>query len=94
MTTINCPENTVRQPLALSLAAGLVAKTNAFFRAFINRRAIYHLGEMSDVELADIGLRRGDLFAVSEFPLTVDPTGRLGDIAANRIRKDAARRHG
>ena len=93
MTTIDCPQTTDRQPLALSLAAALVAKTSALLRAVRNRREMYHLGEMSDVELADIGLRRGDLFAVSDLPLAADPTGRLSTIAASRIREDAARRH-
>ena len=92
MTTIDCPQTTTRQPLALSLAAALVAKTNALMRAVRNRREMYHLGEMSDIELADIGLRRGDLFTAAENPLTIDPTGRLGTLADSRIREDFARR--
>ncbi len=91
MTTIDCPESTVRQPLALTLAAGIVAKVADLFRALRNRREFYHLGQMSDLELADIGLRRGDLHAVSSEALVIDPTGRLGAIADGRIRENSAR---
>ena len=60
------------------LAADLtVTKASEVLRALRNRREFYRLGQMSDLELADIGLRRGDLHAVSENPLTLDPTGRL-----------------
>ena len=92
MTTIDCPESTIRQPLALSLAAALVAKTNALFRALRNRREMYHLGQMSDLELADIGLRRGDLFVATADPLTIDPTGRLNAIANGRARDNFVHR--
>ncbi len=92
MTTTNCTEHTIRQPLALTLAASVVAKTNALLRAIHNRREMYHLGQMSDIELADIGLRRGDLFEAVEGPVHVDPTGRLGAIADARARESLARR--
>ena len=66
----------------------------AAFRTLRNRREMYHLGQMSDVELADIGLRRGDLFAVSERPLSVDPTGRLNALARKRASEEIARSSG
>jgi hypothetical protein len=45
---------------------------------------------MTDVELADIGLTRTDLHVAVRSPLGVDPTIRLGSLAAGR--EDAARR--
>lgn len=52
-------------------------------RAWRNRRAFYRLAEMSDVELHDIGLTRGDL----NVPLDLggDPTAHLGRHARQRI---------
>jgi uncharacterized protein YjiS (DUF1127 family) len=92
MTTTNCTEHTIRQPLALTLAAAVVAKTNALLRAIHNRRELYHLGQMTDIELADIGLRRGDLFEAVEGPIHVDPTGRLGVKAEARANAGFTRR--
>jgi uncharacterized protein YjiS (DUF1127 family) len=94
MTATECAETHAREPLALNLVSILTAKVARLFRAVKNRREMYHLGQMSDVELADIGLRRGDLFAVSEVPLAIDPTGRLNSIAASRVRSNAIGRHG
>ncbi len=94
MTANECTETHISRPLALNLVSFLTAKVAALFRAVRNRREMYHLGQMSDVELADIGLRRGDLFEVAEAPLTIDPTGRLSAIAADRTRQRAMGRHG
>ena len=94
MTANECTETHLSRPLALNLVSILTAKAAGLFSAIRNRREMYHLGQMSDVELADIGLRRGDLFEVSESPLKTDPTGRLSAIAASRIRNDAMGRHG
>ncbi len=60
-------------------------------RAYRNRRAIYHLGEMTDTELADIGLRRADLYLAHASPFGVDPTERLGIIAEARATEALAR---
>jgi uncharacterized protein YjiS (DUF1127 family) len=94
MTATECTETQSSRPLALNLVSIATAKVAALFRATRNRREMYHLGQMSDVELADIGLRRGDLFAVAEVPLTIDPTGRLNAITASRVRNGAIGRHG
>ena len=61
------------------------------YSAFRNRRAIYHLGEMSDTELADIGLRRADLHVAYSAPFGVDPTAYLGVIAEMRAEEALAR---
>ncbi len=93
MTATQCTETHANRPLAFNLVSFVTAKAAGLFRAVKNRREMYHLGQMSDVELADIGLRRGDLFEVSAGPLTIDPTGGLCAIADGRIREEAARRH-
>lgn len=61
------------------------------FKAYRNRRAIYHLGDMSDTELADIGLRRADLHVAYRSPFGIDPTERLGIIAEARAEEALAR---
>jgi len=53
-------------------------------KAWKNRREIYHLGEMSNSELADIGLTRADLFVAWRAPFGDDPTRHLGAIADAR----------
>jgi uncharacterized protein YjiS (DUF1127 family) len=64
------------------------------YRAWKNRRAFYRLGELSDAELADIGLTRTDLHVAVAAPFASDPTVRLRDIAGERIGtvEDCARR--
>jgi uncharacterized protein YjiS (DUF1127 family) len=94
MTATECTETHASRPLALNLVSIAAAKVASLFHAIRNRREMYHLGQMSDVELADIGLRRGDLFAVAEAPVTIDPTGRLSAIAAVRVCSDAIGHHG
>lgn len=49
-----------------------------------NRRDFRILAEMDDRELADIGLTRADLDAMSALPLTNDPTVFLGAAAHKR----------
>jgi uncharacterized protein YjiS (DUF1127 family) len=58
-----------------------------FLRAWKNRREIYRLGEMTEAQLADIGLTRSDLSVVVDLPFTHDPTTRLGSLAAGRQRE-------
>jgi uncharacterized protein YjiS (DUF1127 family) len=91
MTASECTETHASRPLALNLVSIVTAKVASLFRAVRNRREMYHLGQMSDVELADIGLRRGDLFAVSENPLGADPTGQLNALVRGRASEDFAR---
>ncbi|MGT2466709.1 DUF1127 domain-containing protein [Mesorhizobium atlanticum] len=61
MTTIEFASETPRittRPAVAMLVVNAIANS---YRAWKNRRAFYRLGEMSDAELADIGLTRGDL---------------------------------
>lgn len=71
---------------ARPVARAVVAVAN-FLRAWKNRRAFYHLGEMSDTELADIGLTRSDLTVVVDLPFGSDPTTHLGALAEARQRE-------
>ena len=91
MTTIDCRETTSAPTAITNFATRTVEKVAALFQAFKNRREMYQLGEMSDIELADIGLRRSDLFVALDSPATVDPTIRLSRLAAGNIREAAAR---
>lgn len=63
------------------------------WKAWRNRREFYRLGEMSDTELADIGLTRTDLSVAVGLPFGADPTAHLGAVAHSRIRtvEDGAR---
>ena len=84
MTTLDrtfLPATGALQP---SFAVRLVRKVADILRAWRNRREIYRLSEMSEWELADIGLTRADLSVVWNSPLSVDPTARLGAIADAR----------
>jgi uncharacterized protein YjiS (DUF1127 family) len=55
------------------------------YRAWQNRRAFYRLGELSDLELADIGLTRSDLHVAVDAPFGSDPTVRLRSITEDRF---------
>lgn len=61
------------------------------FTAFKNRRAFYRLGELSDAELADIGLTRADLHVAVANPFGRDPTASLSTIVRRRQDEQAAR---
>ncbi|PSM18732.1 MULTISPECIES: DUF1127 domain-containing protein [Nitratireductor] len=69
---------------ALNRFAGWVGRQ---FRAWKNRREIYRLGEMTDAQLADIGLVRGDLHVAYQVSGGVDPTSVLGTMAQARRRE-------
>ena len=68
-----------------NIAARAVAWLSDALRAARNRRAFYRLGELSEIELHDIGLTRADLHAPAGLPLTADPTARLARVARQRI---------
>lgn len=72
---------------AVTTLQGIVNVLSNFLRAWKNRREVYRLGEMSDTELADIGLTRSDLTVVVDLPFRQDPTEHLGALAAARQRE-------
>ncbi len=77
-----------------TLAIRVINRVAAFVRAWKNRRAFYQLGEMTDVQLADIGLTRADLHVAWLTPIGEDPTATLGSMARARAleAENAARR--
>lgn len=89
---------TLETPARVRPALGLavVNRVASFLRAWKNRREIYRLGEMSDAQLADIGLVRSDLHVAWRATAGVDPTATLGAISEARLRatERAARRVG
>ena len=84
MTTTHHATCTLHERPALAARASKVVAR--LWRAFRNRRAFQRLGEMSDAELADIGLTRADLRIAADPRFGDDPTARLGAVAQERIR--------
>ena len=72
---------------AVSSVVRIVNAVSNFLRAWKNRREFYRLGEMSDTELADIGLTRTDLSVAIDLPFGSDPTVHLGALAETRQRE-------
>jgi uncharacterized protein YjiS (DUF1127 family) len=88
MATIHASQTVHRAASpVVSSAARLANAVSNFLRAWKNRREFYHLGEMSDSELADIGLTRSDLNVVVDLPFGSDPTVHLGSLAEARLRE-------
>lgn len=85
MTTIDYASSSTQHTTRATQVNSAVAWLSSAFRALKNRRAFYRLAEMSDVELHDIGLTRGDLNVPVDLPFTYDPTTQLGRIARQRI---------
>jgi uncharacterized protein YjiS (DUF1127 family) len=73
-----------------NLVARALQALSSIYRAFRNRREFYRLGELSDAELADIGLTRADLHVAVGNPFAVDPTVSLGAIVRRRIEDEVA----
>lgn len=71
-----------------ALLGRVAVLVSATLRALRNRREVSRLGELSDRELADIGLTRIDLAAVSRLPLAVDPTRHLAPLVEARARAE------
>lgn len=93
MTTFDACETTKTTSgwtAVVAAAVTAVEKAASLYRAWINRRELYRLGDMSDRDLSDIGLSRSDLFVARGVPSHVDPTSRLGALAEiNRRQTDA-----
>lgn len=77
----------------LPTLARLARATAALLRSWRNRGDFGRLRDMSDWELADIGLDRDDLRAAWARRAEIDPTHYLGAAVRTRARlEDAARR--
>lgn len=72
---------TIARPAVTARVANAVRRVLV---AWNNRRDFYRLGEMSDVQLADIGLRRSDLSVALDLATSIDPTANLQRIARAR----------
>ena len=94
MTTFDFATETSRITSRPAVAMRVANTVFNFYRAWKNRRAFYRLGEMSDAELADIGLTRSDLHVAIDVPFGSDPTVRLRSIAIERAEtiEDLARK--
>jgi uncharacterized protein YjiS (DUF1127 family) len=94
MTAIEFATETSRITTRPAVATRALNAVAATYRAWKNRRAFYRLGEMSDTELADIGLTRADLHVAIDVPFGRDPTAKLRAIAGERADtiEDLARR--
>ena len=85
MTTIDFATETSRITSRPAVAMRVANTVFNFYRAWKNRRAFYRLGEMSDAELADIGLTRADLHVAIDVPFGADPTVKLRAITSDRM---------
>ncbi|AZO64441.1 MULTISPECIES: DUF1127 domain-containing protein [unclassified Mesorhizobium] len=85
MATFDFATETSRITSRPAIATRAANAISNVYRAWKNRRAFYRLGEMSDSELADIGLTRADLHVAIEVPFGRDPTERLRVIATDRM---------
>lgn len=84
MTTLDHCTETTRSAARPVNAMRIVNYIADLFRAWKNRRAFYRLGEMTDTELADVGLTRGDLYVAVDLPFATDPTAQLRSIRRSR----------
>lgn len=86
MTTLDHASHATLAGQHAAFATRAVIAVANLLRAWKNRRAVYRLGELSDFELADIGLTRSDLSVAVALPFSADPTVHLGSLAEARIR--------
>ncbi len=93
LATVSLSSSKTRATTPAALLMRTIGRVAQVVKAWRNRREFYRLGEMTEAELADIGLTRADLSVVVGLPLSVDPTAQLGAIANARIRsiEDGAR---
>lgn len=84
MTAFDHTSGSSRFATRPNTVARLVQVAFDLFKAFKNRREFYRLGELSDAELADIGLTRADLHVAYGRPLGTDPTSALNVIVQRR----------
>ena len=64
--------------------SGLAAVVLQVLRTFQNRRATTRLSALTDEQLKDIGLTRGDLGAAQRLNFLADPSVALSDFASER----------
>ena len=87
MTSIDYAASSTQYSTRSTPVNSVAAWLAGVLRALKNRREFYRLGQLSDVELHDIGLTRGDLAVPTDLPFTYDPTSNLGKSARQRINR-------
>jgi uncharacterized protein YjiS (DUF1127 family) len=90
MTAFDHISGTARFLARRNVVERLVQAAFKFLTALKNRREFYRLGELSDAELADIGLTRADLHVAYGHPLGSDPTSALSVIVRRRAEDEEA----
>lgn len=85
MTTYDIAPESARITATPAAVTRVFNRAIGFFHAWQNRRTFHRLGEMSDAELADIGLTRADLSVAISLPFGSDPTAKLRSIASERV---------
>ena len=94
MTALYHPTHVIdARTRAVATVARVASGAGALMRAIVNRRQVNRLGDLSDHQLADIGLKRSDLVVAMRTPFGIDPTVRLSELANERYTiEDGARR--
>ncbi len=89
MTTLDHCTPAIHSATRPALVTRAMRAISTFYRSWKNRRDFYELGNMSDTELADIGLTRADLYVAIRSPFDFDPTAHLGAIAQSRAAEES-----
>jgi uncharacterized protein YjiS (DUF1127 family) len=84
MSTCEFAPETARITIRPAVTTRVWNGTVGLFRAWRNRLAFRRLGELTDAELADIGLTRGDLRVATDVPFGADPTVKLHSLVRQR----------
>lgn len=79
-------------PRTVATVARLMEALRMFIRTRKNRASVNYLAQMTDYQLADIGLMRADLEVVMHGPAKLDPTSRLSHYARERYTIECAAR--
>jgi uncharacterized protein YjiS (DUF1127 family) len=80
------------RPMRMDVASRVANGLKAILRAMFNRRRLFSLNELSDHQLADIGLERADLFEAKLTSISVDPTATLSALSHKRAEARRVRR--
>lgn len=84
MSTCELAPASARVTTQPAFATRVIGGIVALLRVWKNREAFNRLGEMSETELADIGLAPADLQAAIDRSFASDPTAKLRSLANQR----------
>ena len=95
MTALDHPTHAIDAGTrAVAVVTRVASGIRSFLRAIFNRGEAVRLHDLSDHQLADIGLTRTDLVVAMRAPFGVDPTVELAALANERIRAEDCARFG